>query len=90
MKVHQDEDNAYNNIEKWGQMNIEVDRLAKDYLWHQIHAGATHQPHEAIPGAIQPTTMEYHNVPCTITSHLFKTIKDNIQTSELKLLALTK
>ena len=38
-------------------MNIEADRFAKDYLWCKIHLGATYQPHEAISGAIQPTTM---------------------------------
>ena len=48
-------------------MNIEIDIIAKDYLWHQIHAGETHKPHGAISVAIQPTTMKYHNVPYTIT-----------------------
>ena len=56
-------------------MNIEADRLTKYYLRRQIRAGATNHPHEAISGDIQPTTMEYHNVPYTITSHLAKTIK---------------
>ena len=46
-------------------MNIEADRLTKYYLRRQIRAGATNHPHEAISGDIQPTTMEYHNVPYT-------------------------
>ena len=56
-------------------MNIEADRLAKYCLWYKIHAGATHHPHKAISGAIQTTTMEYHNITYTITSYLAKTIK---------------
>ena len=53
-------------------MNIEVDRIAKYFLWRQIHAGATNNPHKSISGAIQPTTMEYHNITYTITSNLSK------------------
>ena len=39
-------------------MNIEADRIDKDFLWRQIHAEATYNPYKAISGAIQPTTME--------------------------------
>ena len=55
-------------------MNIEADSPAKDCLWRKIHAGATHHLHKAIYGAIQPITIEYHNITYTITSHLTKTI----------------
>ena len=67
VKGCQDYDDTYNNIYEGLIINIETDIIAKDYLWHQIHAGATHQPHGAISVAIQPTTMKYHNVPYTIT-----------------------
>ena len=43
-------------------MNIEAVRLAKYFMWHQIHAGATSHPHKAISRAIQTTTMEYQNI----------------------------
>ena len=56
-------------------MNIEANRLTKDFLWHQIHAGETHNLYKSISGAIQPTTTEYHNITYTITSHLSKTIE---------------
>ena len=59
-------------------MNIEADRLAKDCLWHKIFAGETHHPHKSIPGAIQPTTMEYHNIAYTITSKFPKKNKNII------------
>ena len=45
-------------IDQWGQMSIDADILAKDRLWRKNHAGAIHQPHKVIYGAIQPTTME--------------------------------
>ena len=76
IKVHEDDRNTYNNIYEWGQINIEAYWLAKDYLWRQIHAGATHQTHKAISRAIQPTTMKYQNSTYTITSYLAKTIKN--------------
>ena len=75
VKVHQDDSDTYNNVYEWGKINIEADRISKYYMRCQIYAGETHQPHEAISGYIWPTTMEYHNVPFTITSHLAKTIK---------------
>ena len=57
MKGHQDDDDTYNNIYEWIQMNIEADRIVKYYIWHKINEVETHQPHEAISGAIQPTNM---------------------------------
>ena len=75
VKGCQDNSDKYNNIDEWGWINIWEDRLAKYWLWSQIHAGATHQPHKDISGAIQPTTMEYHNIIYYNTSHLDKTIK---------------
>ena len=77
VKGHQDRGDTYNNIDEWVQMNIEADRPDKDCLWSQIHAGSTHQPHKSISGAIQPTTMEYHNITYNLTSCLSKTIKNN-------------
>ena len=59
-------------------MNKDVDILSKGHLWPQIHAEATHQPHKAIYRDIKTTTMEYHNIKYTITSHLAKTIKNII------------
>ena len=59
-------------------MNIEADRLSTDCLWRKIQDGAAHQLHKSISGAIQPTTMEYHNITYTITSNLAKTIKNII------------
>ena len=59
-------------------MNIEADRLAKYFPGRKIHAGAKNHPHKAIYGAIQPITMEYHNITYTITSNLAKTIKNMI------------
>ena len=53
-------------------MNIEANRLTKDFLWHQINAGETHHLYKSISGAIQPTTTEYHNITYTITSNLSK------------------
>ena len=52
VKVHQDDGDTYNNIDECGIINIEVDILTKYFLWNQIHTGETHQPHEAIFGAI--------------------------------------
>ena len=75
VKGQQDNGDTYNNIDEWGRMNVEADRRAKDYMWCQIYAGATNQPHESISGDIWPTTMEYHNVPYTITSHFSKKLK---------------
>ena len=75
MKVQKDGGDTSNIIDEWGKMNIEGDRIAKDWLWHQIHYRETHQTHEAVYGTIEPKTMEYHNGPYTITSHFSKTIK---------------
>ena len=57
VKYHQDNGNTYNNIDEWGRMDIEADRLTKYCLWGQIHAGARHNRHKSISGAIQPTTI---------------------------------
>ena len=57
VKCHQGDGNTYNNIDEWGRMDIEADRLTKYCLWGQIHAGARHNRHKSISGAIQPTTI---------------------------------
>ena len=57
VKGHQYDGGTYNNIYERGIINIEADRLSKYFLWGQIHAGATHQAHTAICGAIQPKTI---------------------------------
>ena len=54
VKGHQDDGGTYKNIDEWGQMNIDAYIIIKDYMWCQINEGATHQPHEAISGSIQP------------------------------------
>ena len=57
MEGLQDDGSTYSNIDEWGRINIEADRIAKYCLWWKIHAGATHNPHKFISGSIQPTTM---------------------------------
>ena len=57
LKGHQDDGDTYNNIDEWGRINIEADRHAEDFLWHQVHEGETHHLHKYISGAIQTTTM---------------------------------
>ena len=90
IKGHKDDGNKYNNIDEWGRSNIEADRITKDFLWRQIHAGAKNNPHKDISRAIQPTTMEYHNITYTIKSQVKKKYKDDIKASELKVLVITQ
>ena len=52
-------------------MNIEVDRLAKDCLWRQIHAGKKICPTNPYM-ELSNTNMKYQNITYAITSNLAK------------------
>ena len=52
IKGLQDDGNTYNNIDEWGRMIVEADRLAKNCMGCKIHTGETYPTHKSISGAI--------------------------------------
>ena len=82
VKGHQDDHKNYTILDKWGQLNVDADRLAKNCLHLAIQEHHWSPANISLPGEIGPISIFTEQNPIKVTSKLMHTLWHVIATQK--------